>query len=68
MPGAGLNPDDQIVECYTELDMMLDEGLGYFDPKPWHKDNPQRPKVWKKADAALTWGPSPWPDYFRGKD
>ena len=62
------NPDDQIIECYTELDMMLDEGLGTFDPKPWHKDNPQVPKVWKKADAALTWGPPPHPDYFRGKD
>ena len=62
------NPDDQIIECYTELDLMLDENLGYFDPKPWHKDNPQRPKVWPKAEAALTWGPSPWPDYFRGKE
>ena len=62
------NRDDQIIECYTELDLMLDEGLGYFDPRPWHKDNPQRPKVWKKADAALTWGPPPAPDYFRGKD
>ena len=62
------NPDDQIVECYTELDLMLDEGLGSVDPMPWHKDDPQRPKVWKKADAALTWGPAPHPDYFRGKD
>jgi catechol-2,3-dioxygenase len=62
------NPDDQIVECYTDLDMMLDESLGYFDPRPWHHDNPQKPKVWKKADAALTWGPPPAPDYMRGKD
>ena len=20
--------------------------LGYFDPRPWHEDLPQRPKVW----------------------
>jgi catechol-2,3-dioxygenase len=62
------NPDDQIVECFTELDLMLDETLGYFEPRPWHKDNPQRPKVWRRADAGLTWGPLPRPDYMRGKD
>ena len=27
------NPDDQIVEMFTELDKMLDESLGYFEPK-----------------------------------
>ncbi len=62
------NPDDHIVECYTSLDQMPDESLGCFEPRPWHKDNPQRPKVWKRADAALTWGPPPTPDYFRGKE
>lgn len=62
------NPDDQIVECYTSLDQMPDESLGYFEPRPWHKDKPQRPKVWKRADAGLSWGPQAWPDYFRGKD
>lgn len=62
------NADDQIVECYTSLDQMPDEALGYFEPRPWHKDKPQRPKVWKREDAALTWGPPPTPDYFRGKD
>ena len=62
------NPDDQIVECYTGLDLMLDESKGAFEPRPWHKDNPQYPKVWKKVDAALTWGPPPTPDYLRGKE
>lgn len=62
------NPDDQIIECFTDLDLMLDESIGAYEPRPWHKDNPQRPKVWKRADGALTWGPQPLPDYFRGKD
>ena len=40
------NPDHQITELFTQLDMMLDEDLGYFEPRPWHRDKPQRPKVW----------------------
>ena len=40
------NPDGLIVELYAELDQMSDEALGYFDPKPWHPDIPQRPKTW----------------------
>jgi catechol 2,3-dioxygenase-like lactoylglutathione lyase family enzyme len=39
------NPDGQIVELYAELDIMTNEEAGYFDPRPWHEDNPQRPKV-----------------------
>jgi catechol 2,3-dioxygenase-like lactoylglutathione lyase family enzyme len=62
------NPDDQVMEFYTELDRMSDEELGYFDPRPWHVDQPQRPKVWKGAAAALVWGPPPTPDFMRGRD
>jgi catechol 2,3-dioxygenase-like lactoylglutathione lyase family enzyme len=62
------NPDDQIMEFYTELDRMTDEELGYFDPRPWHTDLPQRPKVWTGAAAALVWGPPPTPDFMRGRD
>ena len=62
------NPDDQIVEFYTELDQMKDEELGYFDPRPWHTDQPQRPKVWDRKSAALVWGPPPTPDFLRGRD
>jgi catechol 2,3-dioxygenase-like lactoylglutathione lyase family enzyme len=40
------NTDGQNVEFYIELDQMKDEELGYFDPRPWHHDTPQRPKVW----------------------
>lgn len=52
------NQDDQLVEFYTELDQMVDEELGYFDPRPWHRDTPQRPKIWKPAEDPI-WGPPP---------
>jgi len=52
------DPDHRVVEYYTELDQMKDEAGGYFEPRPWHKDHPQRPKVWTDFKAArLTWGP-----------
>lgn len=54
------NPDRLIIECYTGLDQMKDEALGYFEPRPWHRDNPQKPKVWEKdPSAANLWGPMP---------
>jgi catechol 2,3-dioxygenase-like lactoylglutathione lyase family enzyme len=59
------NPDDQIVELFGELDVMKDESLGYFDPKPWHRDHPQRPKVWSGKEGGVIWGPPPTPDYIR---
>src|SRR5437764_632041 len=31
-----VNSDGVRVECYTEMDQMKDEELGYFDPRPWH--------------------------------
>jgi hypothetical protein len=62
------NPDDQIVEFYTELDVMYDEALGYFEPRPWHDDQPQRPKVWKREDAGIHWGPPPTADFLRSRE
>jgi catechol 2,3-dioxygenase-like lactoylglutathione lyase family enzyme len=54
------SPNGLITELFAELDQMKDEALGYFDPRPWHRDNPQRPKVWPKTpDAANLWGPLP---------
>ncbi len=40
------NADKVRVEFFCEMDQMKDEALGYFDPRPWHQDRPQRPKVW----------------------
>ena len=48
--------DDWVVEFYAELDQMKDEELGYFDPRPWHHDRPQRPKVWDAKQVATCGG------------
>jgi catechol 2,3-dioxygenase-like lactoylglutathione lyase family enzyme len=60
------NPDDQIIEFFTELDKMLDENLGYFDPRPWHRDRPQKPKVWEMTRDI--WGTPPTPEYIRQRE
>lgn len=60
------NPDDQIIETFTELDKMLDEKLGCFDPRPWHGDRPQKPKVWTMPTDV--WGPPPTPEYLRQRE
>lgn len=58
------DPDGQVVEFYAELDKMLDEELGYFEPRPWHRDQPQRPKVWSKTRTSI-WGLPPGPAFPR---
>jgi catechol 2,3-dioxygenase-like lactoylglutathione lyase family enzyme len=58
------NPDEHTVEFYIELDQMKDEELGYYDPKPWHRDLPQRPKIWTREDSTI-WGLPPLPEYRR---
>jgi catechol 2,3-dioxygenase-like lactoylglutathione lyase family enzyme len=60
------NPDDQIIEFFAELDKMSDESLGYFDPRPWHRDRPQVPKVWDTVRDI--WGTPPTPDYIRQRE
>jgi len=60
--------DDWVVEFYAELDQMKSEELGYFDPRPWHQDRPQRPKVWEHNRIAYMWGPPPTADFMRGRD
>jgi hypothetical protein len=57
------NPGGQVIEFYTEMDQMKDESLGYFEPRPWHKDRPQRPKVWPAGSGAICWGPPPTAAY-----
>jgi len=50
------NSDNVRVELFCEMDQMRDEALGYFDPRPWHQDRPQRPKVWPKGTLRNYWG------------
>jgi hypothetical protein len=61
------NPDDQIIEMFTELDKMLDEDLGYFEPRPWHRDHPQVPKVWQTFPTDI-WGSPPSAEYARQRE
>src|SRR5258708_3071817 len=56
------NPDGIIVEFFTDLDVMHDEDLGYFEPRPWHQDRPQRPKVWGDGTPTNYWGPGHPPE------
>ena len=59
------DPDGQVVELFCELDRMNDEDLGWFEPRPWHKDRPQIPKVWAKDPlAANLWGIPPPPGFI----
>ena len=46
------NPDNHFIELFTSMDIYIRE-LGYMEPRPWHEDLPQRPKVW---DALSYWG------------
>ena len=51
--------DDWIVEFYSRA--RPDEerrAPGYFDPRPWHHDRPQQPKVWDADKVALHVGPA----------
>jgi catechol 2,3-dioxygenase-like lactoylglutathione lyase family enzyme len=52
-------PNGLITELFAQLDQM-NEQLGYFEPRPWHRDRPQRPKVWAKDPSASNyWGIMP---------
>lgn len=54
------NPDDQIVELFCELDRVVDDRLGWFEPRPTHEHFPQKPMVWTDIKAAnALWGGQP---------
>lgn len=50
------NHDNVRVEFFCEMDQMKDEDLGYFEPRPWHQDRPQRPKTWGPDTLRNYWG------------
>jgi catechol 2,3-dioxygenase-like lactoylglutathione lyase family enzyme len=52
-------PNGLITELFAQLDQM-NEALGHFEPRPWHRDRPQKPKVWQKDPSASNyWGIMP---------
>ena len=59
------NPDDQVIELFIEMDRMYDEELGYFEPRPWHGDRPQKPKIWNPSQPRDKWGLPPGPNWHR---
>lgn len=54
------NPDGHLVELFYDMDRMVDEELGYYEPRPWHRDRPQRPKTWIGLPRDV-WGVGPSP-------
>ncbi|MBR1270354.1 VOC family protein [Bradyrhizobium sp. AUGA SZCCT0222] len=55
------DPDGYLIELFYDMDRMADEELGYFEPRPWHRDRPQRPKTWIGLPRDI-WGVGPAPD------
>lgn len=60
--GAGHNiatyhydAEGNLIELFTDVDIFIKE-LGYFEPRPWHKDFPQKPKVWATDECLSLWG------------
>lgn len=60
--GAGHNiatyhrdPDGNMIELFTDADVYVPE-LGIFEPRPWHENFPQRPRVWGTEECITTWG------------
>ena len=54
------DPDGNHIELFTQLDVMLDEDKGYYEPRPWHEYFPMRPTTWEMDQAAMNlWGPVP---------
>lgn len=45
-----LDPDQHLIELYTDMDKYIPE-LNIMEPRPWHKNRPQRPMVWEKFES-----------------
>jgi catechol-2,3-dioxygenase len=51
------DPDGNIVEMFADMDVMSNEELGYFDPRPHHEEFPLRPKIWPDTpETGDIWG------------
>jgi len=64
--GAGRNifftyhrhPDGNLVELFSEINIVADDRTGEYEPRPWHETWPQYSKVWSPDPvAANKWGP-----------
>ncbi|HUC52235.1 MAG TPA: VOC family protein [Xanthobacteraceae bacterium] len=50
------NSDDLRIEFYCEMDLMYDETLGYWQPRPWHEEMPLYPRRWPRETMRSAWG------------
>lgn len=60
--GAGHNiatyhhdADGNLIELFTDADIFIKE-LNCFEPRPWHKNFPQKPMVWPTDECISLWG------------
>jgi catechol-2,3-dioxygenase len=52
------DPDGNLTELFTELDLCYDEDDPHWEPRPWHETFPMGPMVWDPTPAtANRWGP-----------
>ena len=50
------DPDGNVIELFTQLDTMLDESKGYYEPRPWHEDSPRSPRPGRSTSPRPTPG------------
>ncbi|WP_433786193.1 VOC family protein [Actinomycetospora sp. CA-101289] len=52
------DPDGNVVELFTQIDVVHDEAKGYWEPRPWHEQVPMGPRTWEVDMATVNqWGP-----------
>lgn len=52
------DPDGNVIELFTQIDVVHDEAKGYWEPRPWHEEYPMYPKTWEVDLATVNqWGP-----------
>ncbi len=44
-------PEGSLVELYSDMDVYVPE-LGIFEPRDFHEDQPQKPKVWSLSNLS----------------
>lgn len=52
------DPDGNVIELFTQIDVVHDEAKGYWEPRPWHEEVPMGPRTWEVDMATVNqWGP-----------
>jgi catechol-2,3-dioxygenase len=52
------DPDGNVIELFTQIDVVVDEAKGHWEPRPWHEEFPMYPRTWEVDLATVNqWGP-----------